>query len=80
MMWCCPCGGLIIPSIGCNYCGGYKDMICYKDRGWCSKSYTCSNEGCPRMLGEVDQKNAEHVGLPIAFTDFSSECGKYEQK
>lgn len=46
-------------------------MICYKDRTFCMsdvKEHTCGRE-----LTEKDKKQAEKIGLPIAYGKFCEE-------
>lgn len=55
-------------------------MICYKDRGWCSKSEEC-NENCFRRLTEEEKVKAKKWwggdDFPVQYADYSNECEKY---
>lgn len=46
-------------------------MICYKDKTFCAsevKEHTCGRE-----LTDEDNKHAEEIGLPIAYSKFCEE-------
>ncbi len=43
-------------------------MLCYKDRTFCASQVEVHT--CERELTEEDKKNAEKLGLPIAYADF----------
>lgn len=55
-------------------------MICYKDRSYCSASFSCSKKDCYRKLSVEEQRKAEELGLPIAFSDFGSSCVYREEE
>ena len=58
-------------------------MICYRDMSFCDSD--CVNAECPRHFGEKEQIGAKQwwstLGAdgeaPIAFCDFSKDCGDY---
>ena len=50
-------------------------MICYKDRSYCVAK--CMTKECARNLSKEEQQHALELGLPIALTDFSSDCDSY---
>lgn len=46
-------------------------MICYKDRTFCASKV--KNHTCGRELTAEDKKNAEKIGLPVAYGEFCKE-------
>ncbi len=75
----CECGGQILESIGCNYCGKHKEvpMLCYKDKTFCT-SKSCKNKECTRQFTDELARDAEAFSLPIALCDFSNTCVVYK--
>lgn len=50
-------------------------MICYHDKTFCDSD--CVNSKCFHFLSSEDEENAQRLGLPIAFSDFSKDCQQY---
>lgn len=57
-------------------------MICYKDRTFCGSD--CKNIRCLRHFGKDDELGArtwwshDPDNAPVAFSDFSKDCGDYK--
>lgn len=43
-------------------------MLCYKDKTFCSSKTPYHT--CGRVLTKEDEKRAEELGLPIAYSEF----------
>lgn len=61
------------------------EMICYKDKTWCSESYHCTNTECDRFLSnkEIDKAIEWWGGLdfPISYKYFrTDDCGYVSTK
>ena len=64
--------------------------LCYKDKSFCSASEQCRNKECYRYFGKEQQEDAKKwwdtFGVwegkpeeaPIAFMDFSANCGYFD--
>ena len=56
-------------------------MMCFRDMTFCNAK--CANEACPRKFTEQVQRDADKwwrkPGAPIALSDFSEHCDKWEQ-
>lgn len=51
--------------------------ICYKDRTYCTASYNpCINKSCYRFLSKSELERADSLDLPIAYANFSTDCGQ----
>jgi len=55
-------------------------MICYRDRSYCLMNHACATTPCPDRLSDHDRLRALQMGLPVAWMDFSSMCGKFVPK
>ena len=50
-------------------------MLCYRDRTFCHSD--CINTECRRYLPPTDEIRAKELELPIAWSDFSTDCPDY---
>ena len=51
-------------------------MICYRDMTFCASD--CVNKACHRFVSAEIESRAKSLDLPIARSDFSNDCTKYQ--
>lgn len=54
-------------------------MICYRDMTFCATG-DCVFKSCERRLSSEVERLAGLSGMPIAITDFRSECQYYKKE
>ena len=63
---------------------GESDMICYRDRSYCSESENCANVGCGRRFTEQDAIAGEKwwgsKDFPVAYMDCKTDDCGFERK
>lgn len=65
--------------------GQNVEMMCYKDKTWCSESFQCTNTDCDRNLSPDEIENAVtwwgNFDFPVSYRYFRTDyCGFVELK